>query len=461
MCVRNSTRRRITKLSFRDLVKRHISSHQQNTAGSGKSAAQGLQHRVSQACKACASAKLKCEEKKPCGRCRSKGISCEYSLPESLHGFESPSSYLLGTFLTLPYSRYRHVLKRFQENHTTPESYGSEVVNMRQDDTCYQPPTRVSTATPTTQLSLPETSAQIQSMEVTNQGHCSTFTNDGCNMGAMELTENYFPNFIQDMIMPPPDEQFPCMDNSGYLYPPQNPRGFMDYGRETNLELNDRDFGHLHDFKQENAVIIDRLTNGASAEQMEEKNPEPRNLAIGAEAFKKSSITDWTPGQHNSSYEEQGNLSLSTDAFIQATRMVSGRILVTQRLALSSRDKILAMVLDTCVPVNRPRTVESFPSTEILDGLVQCFCYFHSQQTDTWIHIPSLNPDTIMTELLGMIIAAGAVRTPIIAVQKLGFALMESVRNSFFRRVSGIYLQQSTPNPNAFRIETENPVHVV
>lgn len=39
-----------------------------------------------------------------------------------------------------------------------------------------------------------------------------------------------------------------------------------------------------------------------------------------------------------------------------------------------------------------------------------------------------------------MIIAAGAVRTPIIAVQKLGFAMMESVRKSFFIRVSRIHL---------------------
>lgn len=213
----------------------------------------------------------------------------------------------------------------------------------------------------------------------------------------MRVAENYFPNFVQDMITPP-DEQFPCRDRPGYLYPPHNIRGFMDYGMETNLELNDSDFGHLHDFKQESAIIYDMLSNG-SANPLEETNPEPRNLAIGAEAFKKSSITDWTPGHHSSSYEEQGYLSLSADAFIQATRMVSGRILVTERLALSSRDKILAMVLETCIPTNRPRTVESFPSTEILDGLVQCFCYWHSKRTDTWIHVPTFNPNTTGTEL--------------------------------------------------------------
>lgn len=321
---------------------------------------------------------------------------------------------------------------------------------MYQNDMFYQPPTGNATAAPATQLPLPETSAQSESMksslckETTNQAQASAFTSDCSNMDPMELTDNYFPNFIQDMIMPPPDEQFPCMDNSGYLDPAHNPRGFMDYGMETNLELNDRDFGHLYDFKQDSAVINDMLTNGPT-EQIEETNPEPRNLAIGAEAFKKSSITDWTPGHHNSSYEEQGNLSLSADAFIQATRMVSGRISVTERLALSSRDKILAMVLETCIPINQPRTVESFPSAEILDGLVQCFCYWHSKQTDTWMHIPSLNPNTIMTELLGMIIATGAVRTSIIAVQKLGFALMESVRNSFFKRVSCVYLLPSAP----------------
>ena len=235
--------------------------------------------------------------------------------------------------------------------------------------------------------------------------------------------------------MPAPDEQLQGVDHSGYLYPPHNIRGFMDYGMETNLELNEMDFGYLHDFKQDSSTAFNILVNGSS-DKTEETNPEPRNLAIGAEAFKKSSITDWTPDHRSTAFEEQGDLSLSNDAFSQVTRMVSGHTFLTERLALSSRDKILGMVLNTSMPANRPRTMESFPSAEILDGLVQYFFYSHSKRPDTWIHIPTFNPNGVVTEFLAMVAVAGAVRNPIVAVQKLGFAMMESVRHSFFRRVS-------------------------
>lgn len=62
-----------------DLLKRHAASHdvdegggkRQRTSESGRS-------RVSQACAACAAAKLKCEQKKPCQRCQQKQISCDF-----------------------------------------------------------------------------------------------------------------------------------------------------------------------------------------------------------------------------------------------------------------------------------------------------------------------------------------------------------------------------------------------
>jgi hypothetical protein len=64
-----------------DLLKRHATAH-----------VDGRRHhkshlsrpgRVSQACKACAQAKLKCKEEKPCQRCETKGIRCEFNEAES------------------------------------------------------------------------------------------------------------------------------------------------------------------------------------------------------------------------------------------------------------------------------------------------------------------------------------------------------------------------------------------
>lgn len=65
--------------SHRDLLRRHAARHDDQ----GRQIKRQIQKllpgsgRVSHACKACASAKLKCEEEKPCPRCKKKGIECE------------------------------------------------------------------------------------------------------------------------------------------------------------------------------------------------------------------------------------------------------------------------------------------------------------------------------------------------------------------------------------------------
>lgn len=85
---------------LRDLLKRHAACHEDTENGSKR---QKQQHnhapRVSQACRGCATAKLKCEDKKPCGRCQQRGIACEpdsrYHAKQARHdGTKSPRTAL-------------------------------------------------------------------------------------------------------------------------------------------------------------------------------------------------------------------------------------------------------------------------------------------------------------------------------------------------------------------------------
>lgn len=63
----------------RDLLVRHEALHQATTTGLCSITHSALTlSRVSQACRACASKKLKCTEEKPCKRCKDKHIICEY-----------------------------------------------------------------------------------------------------------------------------------------------------------------------------------------------------------------------------------------------------------------------------------------------------------------------------------------------------------------------------------------------
>ncbi|KAE8136109.1 hypothetical protein BDV38DRAFT_294154 [Aspergillus pseudotamarii] len=64
----------------RDLMTRHKAKHVHGTQSSAtESSTDGFRYRVSQACKRCAAAKLKCTDEKPCPRCIKKSVPCETS----------------------------------------------------------------------------------------------------------------------------------------------------------------------------------------------------------------------------------------------------------------------------------------------------------------------------------------------------------------------------------------------
>lgn len=69
-----------------DLLKRHAANHENDANGTKKrrriDASPGS-GRVSHACRPCATARVKCEEIKPCQRCQKKGLTCEYAMTEA------------------------------------------------------------------------------------------------------------------------------------------------------------------------------------------------------------------------------------------------------------------------------------------------------------------------------------------------------------------------------------------
>lgn len=63
----------------RDLLKRHAAGHSHSQDEKRKrTSSYSKNGRVSQACKACATSKLKCDEEKPCRRCRDRKLFCDY-----------------------------------------------------------------------------------------------------------------------------------------------------------------------------------------------------------------------------------------------------------------------------------------------------------------------------------------------------------------------------------------------
>lgn len=145
---------------------------------------------------------------------------------------------------------------------------------------------------------------------------------------------------------------------------------------------------------------------------------------VSVEAFQKS-LWRWTPGQADQGHCEQVNLLLPH--YVGAPSSYVSRPCV-ENLKQLARDRMLAMVLNTCDREAVPRIVTSFPCAELLDHLMQEYLLFHSQEPDPFIHIPTFQPQAMRPELLASTVFFGAVRSPVPLVQKLGFALQESVR---------------------------------
>lgn len=68
-----------------DLLKRHRANHDDDGNGTKRrriNSSPGA-GRVAHACQACAKARVKCEESKPCTRCRNRNLTCEYASSEA------------------------------------------------------------------------------------------------------------------------------------------------------------------------------------------------------------------------------------------------------------------------------------------------------------------------------------------------------------------------------------------
>lgn len=211
----------------------------------------------------------------------------------------------------------------------------------------------------------------------------------------------------------------------------RTPRGLMDFGIETNLELDDLDFSFLETYN--NQIPFHFSSIGDSLPQHLEDVEyvhSPVNGIIPAAKTLQKSIWRFVPAPQDHGAAEQHNLSLpatENDHDSPESRINLDRRTTTEKLDQMSRDRIFGIVLSMCKP-SGSRTFSSFPSTELLDSLIQYFLTSPLSEADTWIHVPSFRPRTKRPELLTALAAAGAVLTPDPSLRKLGFAIQEIVR---------------------------------
>ena len=156
-----------------------------------------------------------------------------------------------------------------------------------------------------------------------------------------------------------------------------------------------------------------------------------RHVALGAEAYKRSSFSVWHPAQQDHGGAEVENLSVlgTVDGSPETQVGVVERCL-SENLNRAARDELMSMILRSCKPERLHYVYRAFPTPEFLDDLLQSFFFHHYHRVDSYIHIPTFRPNQQKPEFLGAIAAAGAALTNIRSVHKLGFALQDAVRTT-------------------------------
>ncbi|KAF2003494.1 hypothetical protein P154DRAFT_486746 [Amniculicola lignicola CBS 123094] len=379
-----------------DLLKRHAVGHSTEQSTQKQKRETVRPSRVIQACDACAQNHLRCEDEKPCSRCRKRDIPCRTALPEDLTELGSELDTVSAAQGLLDFSNnFEHPTITDEANRPKVNLTGATESQMS-IQTDAQPP-------------------ENQSME------------SEASMPSYEDNPSQFTHQVDVMD----DDPF-ALDNS-HLMPLEEPffsgqctpRGIMDASFNWNIDLNDFDIGFLDQYSLEIPFNVETPSTDAQGPEPDSSNLPPEGVAVRHEAFKRS-VWRYLP-QRNRDFggAEQPNLALDNAHHHPRT---PPRRAIQERLGRVTRDKLMAFVLGTCSPVNVSRIASAFPSVELLDGLIQYFLTSPSLDAKAWFHLPTFSPSSLRPELLAIVIAAGAISTPDVPLCKLGFALHEASR---------------------------------
>ncbi|KAI0409721.1 hypothetical protein F4802DRAFT_159728 [Xylaria palmicola] len=401
-----------------DLLKRHAANHEGDGGNTKKrrridcSPGSG---RVSHACRACATARVKCEEIKPCQRCQKKGLSCEYAAMEA----GSAAAHLL------------HLSADAHNATPTPTSSASSTGQPSPSASHGQRPFSLGTTLSTVH----ETSDLLSNTDIKPEQGQSRTPGIAVEQSHYAYDNTYATNYSADMIRQPFTDFLrevlytQSLDHSRLAE--SQGLAVLDFCDDTNYELNEVDFG-----------MLDHWNLDGSGEHpfiAQEATPQSDDSCVDMAQMRRNLVKIWTespwrwiPDKRDHAYSEHGNLPLprrdsASQQFQERQRKIDR---VTQdKLDSSSRDKTLAFVLGTCRSnAMKMQIAASFPSTEIMDTLTHIFLAAHLCSVTGWIHFGTLVLNTQCPEWLVIAAAAGATMTPVPTLRKFGFAIQEAVR---------------------------------
>ncbi|KAF4334662.1 transcription factor Pig1p [Fusarium beomiforme] len=358
-----------------DLLKRHAAGHNTNEPGSKRQKrTSNSAPRVSQACRACAAAKLKCDDDVSCRRCVGKGIACErearnanvVETPVSTDSVQSmivarePSIPLFEPHVHLPVSDkdFSSFLKGVMTPLEGQQGQSLDQVDLSAFDSTFDP---------------------LRSHGILDFRADVDTRFDDVAMGLWDLPCS--PSFYYNGIV------FEPKADPAVIHEPQQPK-----------------------------LIAD-------------DSP----VALGRAAYKESALGVWEPSPRddlNSNIKALSVLGESPQSAIEMAGLEATNCQQFSPLSVSLRDQMLLLSLDACKPQSKFAIIRAFPSPEILSKLIESFFSHHRVQIDSWLHGPSFEPNQQGPEFILAIVNAGTTFADNKILHSLGFALHEVVRLS-------------------------------
>lgn len=399
-----------------DLLKRHRLNHEADGDGSKKrrrtvSITQG---RVSHACKGCAAARVRCEETKPCGRCRKRGIECESA---SGDGDRGAAVHLMSMASQQPNGHMGTIVDDNQQKPLQPPLFlpsASDSILAPQDF----------------QLTTSETIGQGKiCLPDLNQLLTPLVISDPVmELASSQLPQNdlrygsnpHFSDFLRDVLTIEPYNQARIEEPQGY--------SILNFYDDNNIELDDIDFDFLNVYN--NGEVPKQIHLGTSAGvtdivDMSSMRQRLTEIWMG-------SPWQWAPSAQDNYTREQSGLEVPSSDTSSPNFQQSGQHLdrvAKDRLTQSNRDKMMGVLLSTTKNRNiLARTAASFPSADALDDLITVFLASQFHEVSACVHHGTLSLNQMNPEYLLAAAAAGAVLTPVPTLRRFGFAIQEALR---------------------------------
>ncbi|KAF6843178.1 C6 transcription factor [Colletotrichum musicola] len=347
-----------------DLLTRHETTHDRDSTGKGRTFIR-RSDRAAEACLNCAASKSKCEDVKPCSRCRAKNLPCE-----------------------VPSKRSHPHRSSIDDRSTPSESSMHQGMDMNgglDPDSTYNS-SRMTLMPPNTDMG----GHELDAPSFMAQGFVA---NPVMDMVMDDIIFNPVQNYFQDMDFSSWDLNFDAITI------PQ-----VDVNPSPESTTTSRSKSATRNASRAHAAF-------KRSPWLWEPGPKDFALHHASTQDKERLILD------------TNNLA-NSPAFDKLINTPGTKLKMTP----SARDSVLALVVASMVQKGGRMRTPSFPSLDLLNYLVQAHFIHDEHQSDSWIHLATFDAAAAMPELLSGILSSGATYISIPAVWQFGYSLHEVLR---------------------------------